>query len=432
MLAGGGVIDHSLGLPIKDWDIEVYGVTYESLLIELKKFGKPNLVGKSFGVIKITINKTEYDFSIPRKDNHIGKGHKGFKIDLMPDLAPEEAARRRDITINSMYLDLYTWEVIDNFGGQKDLAEGKIRATDPKTFVEDPLRVLRIMQLLPRKGKFVDPQTIELCKSMVDEFDTLPRERIFEEFKKLMLKTLTPSLGLQFLSDCGWLIKFPELHALQGCPQNPEYHPEGDVWVHTLMVVDNAAQLREQLPDEWKLAFMLGMLCHDMGKPETTDPVTLTSHKHEMVGQHVAYRFMRRLTNNSNLINKVISIVATHMRPSALHKQEAKEGAWKRLHNAIPLHVVAWVTQADAAGRTGRTVGDVFPEHQLALRYAEEFGEDEIQPVLTGQHLIDKGFSPGPYFRTMLDAAYQYQLDSGCTDIAELYEVALSTHESNS
>jgi tRNA nucleotidyltransferase (CCA-adding enzyme) len=427
LLVGGGVIDYHLGLPIKDWDIEVYGLSYDSLLTILQKFGTPNLVGKAFGVIKIKINKVEYDFSIPRRDSKIGIGHKGFTIDLVPDLEPIEAARRRDITINAMYLDLHTGEILDFFGGLTHLEEGRIKATDPATFIEDPLRVLRIMQLLPRKGKFVDPDTIALCRSMVDDFDTLPRERIFEEFRKLLLRADKPSLGLQFLVDCGWIEKFPELKAMIGCPQNPEYHPEGDVWVHTLIVVDNAAQLREHIPEKWQMAYMLGMLCHDMGKPETTDPVTLSSNKHEVIGQHIAYRFLRRMTNNSLLIDRVMTIVSTHMRPSALYKQNAGEGAWKRLHNIIPLQIIAWVTHADATGRRGRSINDIFPDHTLALKYGEEFGIDKIEPVLKGRHLIDSGLAPGSSFKPMLEAAYQHQLDTGCTDVEELLRIALNS-----
>lgn len=425
LLAGGGVIDHTLGLEIKDWDIEIYNLTYQQVLDVLSRFGTPGLVGKSFGVVKMRKNRIEYDFSIPRKDNRIGKGHKGFAVDLLPDLSPEEASRRRDITINSMYLDLHTFEIIDPHGGLEDLKHGRIRATDPATFIEDPLRVLRIMQLLPRKGKFVDPETIALCKTMLPEFETLPGERIYEEFKKLLLKAERPSAGLQFLADCGWIEKFPELDALRGCPQNPLFHPEGDVWVHTLMAIDNAAFLLHHVPPFWKLGFMFGVLCHDIGKPETLDPETLTTYGHENVGRAIAKRFLIRMTQQKDIVDQTLAIVYAHMRPGALFKSKSTDGAWRRLHNTVPLQVLAWVTQADGTARTGRDVEVPVDELELIFHYSSLFGKARIGPVLLGRHLIERGLKPGPAFKRILDRAFQYQLDSGCTDVEELYAAGI-------
>jgi tRNA nucleotidyltransferase (CCA-adding enzyme) len=425
LLAGGGVIDHTLGLEIKDWDIEVYGLTYQQVLDVLSTFGTPGLVGKSFGVVKIRKNHVEYDFSIPRKDNRIGKGHKGFTVDLLPDLLPEEASRRRDITINSMYLDLHTFEIIDPHGGLEDLKNGCIRATDPETFIEDPLRVLRIMQLLPRKGKFVDPATIALCKTMIDDFDTLPGERVYEEFKKLLLKASQPSHGLQFLADCGWIEKMPELNALRGCPQNPVYHPEGDVWVHTLMALDNAAFLLHHVPANWRLGFMFGVLCHDVGKPETIDLKTLTTYGHENVGRAIAGRFLKRMTSQKDIIDQTLAIVYAHMRPGALFKAGSTDGAWRRLHNTVPLQVLAWVTQADGTARTGRDVQMPVDELETMLGYGRQFGKSRIGPVLLGRHLIERGHRPGPGFKQILDRAFQYQLDTGCMNVDELYQAGI-------
>jgi tRNA nucleotidyltransferase (CCA-adding enzyme) len=421
LLAGGGVIDHTLGLEIKDWDIEVYNLTYQQVLDVLSRFGTPGLVGKSFGVVKMRKNHVEYDFSIPRKDNRVGKGHKGFAVDLLPDLTPEEASRRRDITINSMYLDLHTFAVIDPHGGLADLEIGRIRATDPETFVEDPLRVLRIMQLLPRKGKFVDPATIALCRSMIEDFATLPGERIYEEFKKLLLKSAKPSMGLQFMVDCGWIEKLPELNALRGCPQNPAFHPEGNVWVHTLMALDNAAFLLHHVPPSWKLGYMFGVLCHDIGKPETLDPETFTTYGHENVGRAIAGRFLKRMTTQKDIIDQTLAIVYAHMRPGALFKAGSTDGAWRRLHNTVPLQVLAWVTQADGTARTGRDVEEPVDELAVLFKYSSMFGKARIGPVLLGRHLIARGHKPGPGFKAILDKAFQYQLDTGCVDVDELY-----------
>lgn len=424
LLAGGGVIDHVIGVPITDWDIEVYNISYSVLSELLTNFGSPNLVGKSFGVIKIHIGKLNCDFSIPRKDNRIGKGHKAFTIDLLPDLTPAEAARRRDITINSMYLDLHTMEYIDPFNGLEHLKEGRIKATDPETFIEDPLRVLRIMQLLPRKGKFVDPATIELCQSMLDDFDTLAKERIYEEFKKLLLKAKNPSAGLRFLDDCHWLTKFPGLYNLKDCPQNPLYHPEGSVWDHTMLVIDQAARQMVHLPEDWRLPYMLGMLCHDMGKPATTNRETFTAYGHENVGVGIAKQFLEQMTDEYDAITKATQIVAMHMRPFSLYTSKAAIGAWRRLHNHVPLQILAYVTKADAQGRSNEPDGIAVPEFDVCLTYAREFGEDKIRPVLMGRHLIERGHKPGSDFTAMLDRAFQYQLDTGCEDIEQLYAVA--------
>ncbi len=426
MLAGGGVIDHTLGLSIKDWDIEVYNLSYQQLIDALLPFGMPNLVGKSFGVLKLRRNHFEYDFSIPRKDNRIGTGHKGFSVDLQPELSFFEASKRRDITINSMYLDLHNFEIVDLHNGLSDLAEGRIRATDTETFSEDPLRVLRIMQLLPRKGKFVDARTIEICRSMIDEADTLPGERVYEEFKKLLLKSKYPSKGLQFLADCGWIVKFPELDALRGCPQNPEYHPEGDVWVHTLLAIDNAAFLLHHVPAKWRLGYMFGVLCHDIGKPATLDKEKLTSNGHEAAGSVSSENFLKRMAAPGEIITQTRDIVFTHMRPHSLYKGDSGAGAWRRLHNRVPLQVLAWVTQADGKARGEADVNEPVDELEMVLNFGREFGKSRIGPVLLGRDLIERGHKPGPEFKTILDRAFQYQLDTGSVDVEELYSAGVA------
>lgn len=424
-LVGGAVLDALMGLPVKDWDVECYGLNYQELNDLLKGFGRTSLVGRAFGIVKLWADDEEYDFSIPRRDNKSGVGHRGFTVELDPTLDVKEAARRRDLTINSIYLNLSSLEIIDPFNGVGDLKDGILRATDPHTFVEDPLRVLRIMQILPRKGRNVDGATVELCRGMIDEFDSLPSERLMLEFNKLMMKTDKPSAGFKFLADCGWIIKFPELASLIGTPQNPEFHPEGDVWTHTLLVMDNAAKLRGYLPDDWRLPYMYGMLCHDMGKPLTTDPVRLTAYKHESVGVDVAVSFMHRLTNNIELTERVLSVVRNHMRPYQLARDNASAGAWKRLHNELPLHVAAYVTQADRCGNFTSDVMTFTTETEKILAVADEFGKEKIHPVLNGEFLIKKGRKPGPEFKRILSAAFDIQLDEGIENPELLYEKAM-------
>jgi len=426
LLIGGAVIDRVCGRDVKDWDIEVYGLSMSQIAKVLVSAGYPvNTTGKSFGIIKTNIEGRDVDLSVPRRENKTGVGHRGFDVDFDPTMTPEEAGRRRDLTINSMYQDMETGEIIDPFGGLKDLQEGIIRATDPKTFVEDPLRVLRIMQIFPRKGKVVNPDTLNLCRGMVEEFKTLPKERVFEEFNKLLLKANKPSLGLKFLKDSEWLIHFPELFNLVGCQQNPDWHPEGDVWSHTLCVIDAASQLRMNLPSDWHLAYMYGAMLHDVGKPFTTTENFL-SPGHDVAGGPLAEGFMRRICNDETLINKVKRIVSCHMKPGQLLRGKAKLSAWKRLHNQLRLDVCSAISRADSISRYDVEISSPHPPSEMALWYFNEFGAEPIKPILMGRHLIDKGLKPGKHFGKILNHAYQIQIEEDIEDVESLFNRSTS------
>jgi len=420
-LVGGAVIDSIKGRQIKDWDIEVYNLCYQRLNQVLSGHGKTNLVGKSFGIIKLRNEYAEYDFNIPRKENNLGIGHNEFSIELTPEISPEEAAYRRDLTINSMFVDLSDFELLDPYSGLKDLEQGVLRHTSDK-FSEDPLRVLRVMQLLPRKGKTVAKETIELCKSMADQYYSLTKERVFEEWRKLLLNSDKPSLGLNFLVDCNWIKHYPILDNLRYTNQNLKHHPEGNVWNHTLLVVDNAARLRDNLPKDWQEAYMFGCLLHDVGKFVATEE-DLTAKGHDELGVPLAYTFMKRTTDKRDLIKKTLDIVRYHMRPGDLTRQNSKENAWKRLHNHVPLNVIAYVSKADGLGRLGRSLSDFHKPSTKALALAEkkEYSNDKIPPILMGRHLIEKGYAPGPYFGKMLRIAYNLQIDEGVNDKEELF-----------
>ncbi|WP_298504319.1 HD domain-containing protein [uncultured Maribacter sp.] len=412
MLIGGAVIDNINGLEVKDIDIEVYGLSYVQLVELIEGLDMNcNLVGKSFGVIKTVIANFEIDMSIPRRENKVGIGHKGFTVELDAKMTPKEAGKRRDLTINSMYLNLHTGELVDPYNGLADLEKGILRATNEHTFIEDPLRVLRIMQLLPRKGKLVAKETLEICKKMVEFFSELQAERIFVEWEKLLLKAERPSIGLEFLKASGWLKHFPELQNLVGCPQNPIWHPEGDVWVHTCMVIDNAAKLRDLVPEDWRLTYMFGALLHDIGKPSTTTP-ELTANGHDVAGIPLAETFMKRITNNKSLIERVSTIVGLHMRAGQLFNSKAKESAWKRLHNKCRLDILGWQSKADSAGRTGRNVMlDKHGASEKCFELFKEFGKKEIQRVILGRDLIALGLKPSEKFGVILDDCYKKQLD---------------------
>lgn len=425
-LIGGAVIDSILGNEIKDWDVEVYNLNLSDIESALKNNGlNADMVGASFGIIKTQYQELDIDLSIPRRENRIGKGHKGFEVEFDPCMTPKEAGLRRDLTINSMYMDIETSEIVDTFGGMEDLKNGVIRATNSDTFVEDPLRVMRIMQLLPRKGKTVDSSTVELCRSIVDEFSSLPKERIFEEFVKLLTKASKPSMGLDFLKNSGWIAHFPELENLIGCEQNPEWHPEGDVWNHTLAVIDYAASLRDLLPKEWQLAYMFGCLLHDVGKVVVTTS-DLTSNGHDTAGGPLAYAFMTRLTNNTQLIDRVVSIVVNHMACGQLAMQGSKIAAYKRLHNRLRLDVAAMVSKADSCSRyvDSATAIEHLPS-KLAMQYFSEFGAETIKPVLMGRHLIEVGLKPGIQFKQLLNEAYELQIEYNINEPFVLLQMVL-------
>lgn len=417
---GGAVVDTIQGKVPKDWDMEVYGISLEDLhgLLEAGGF-KCKTAGKAFGILVVG----NIDVSIPRKDNKIGKGHKGFKVEFDPSMTPMDGARRRDFTMNSIYYDMGSGEVVDHFGGLQDLEDGILKATDPKLFVEDPLRALRAMQLLARKAKTVESGTMALIKGMVNDFSELAGERVYEEFRKLLLKSEKPSIGLEFLRESGWIVHFPELQDLIGCEQSPEWHPEGDVWVHTMKVVDAAAQIKEKLPTGWELSFMFAAMLHDIGKPSTTTEGFHTR-GHDTAGTPLAIAFMERLKAGKETTAKVATMVGNHMQPYFLSNGGAKASAWKRLHNKCRLDVMGYISHADRTGsKLNRHVDDENPRLDLCLDYFEKFGKEPIPAILMGRHLIEKGLKPGPSFKDLLRVAYEAQLEDDSLGVAELLKI---------
>ncbi len=278
MLVGGCVRDELMGVEPKDWDIEVYGIQPEKLKNILETFAETlaadegvrvavNIVGEAFTVYKVG---SGLDVSIPRRERKVSRGHKGFVVEGDPKMSFEESAKRRDFTINAILKDPLTDEIVDPFDGREDIERKLIRHVAAETFAEDSLRVLRAAQFAARFEFDIAPETVEICKT-IDVTD-LPRERIWGELEKLLLKAEKPSIGLKWLYDLGVVKQlFPDMQALVGVPQEPAWHPEGDVDVHTMMVVDEARKLIDDLPYEKKVAVMLGALAHDFGKPSTTE-----------------------------------------------------------------------------------------------------------------------------------------------------------------
>lgn len=455
VLIGGSVIDLLQGRTPKDWDIEVHGYTYPKLEQIMRTLGySPKTVGRQFGILIVRVGNHDVDLSIPRKESKVGVGHKGFKV-TFPKMTPKEAAQRRDFTINAMGVDLSTGELLDPWNGMADLRRGVLRATDPRTFVEDPLRGLRAMQLLARKAKSVDGATMGLIQQLSSHYPELAKERVFEEFNKLLLKAPKPSKGLQFLRHSGWLRWFPELAAQIGCPQRREWHSEGDVWNHMLLTVNQAARIRHCIPEEHRLAFMYGAMLHDVGKPATTrlekEPpeLWLTAHGHDVAGKEPAESFMRRLTDDKRLIAKVKALVGEHMQPYNLTQAEAGLPAYVRLtkrlrEHGVDLPLLARISQADKAGslRPGEPHRHLDPEtcepswqHRPSENLAWAHEEIERRGILKGKlvqgrDLIALGYDPkklakkGVFFKPALDAAFQAQMDHPDWSKARLLDLA--------
>lgn len=417
LVVGGGVRDALLGFAAKDLDLEVYGLSPEALRNAVSALVPVDLVGAAFGVLKV--RGVPIDISIPRRESKSGLGHKGFDVLSDGNMTHREAAARRDFTINAVGFDPQTGELIDPFEGAVDLQKKVLRHTSEK-FAEDPLRVLRAMQFAARFDFDVAPETVALCRTI--EPEGLPNERIFEEWKKLILRGIRPSRGLQFLRDCGWIRYYPELEALIGCEQEPEWHPEGDVWAHTLHCLDAFARGRTG-DDREDLIVGLGVLCHDLGKPMTTEVLNgrIRSYDHEIAGEAPTRSFLARLTHMTDLADEVVPLVLEHMRPVELYEAGASDNAVRRLAARVKrIDRLVRVARADQMGRPPMVLRN-FPAGDWLLERAraQAIESNEPKPIMMGRHLLQMGLVPGPQFSMILDACYQGQLDGRITSVEE-------------
>jgi tRNA nucleotidyltransferase (CCA-adding enzyme) len=414
-LVGGTVRDVLLGFPAGDLDLEVFGLSAADLRAALEMEFELDLVGQSFGILKV--RGWPIDVGLPRREAKIGLGHKGFEVYSDPDMSLLDAASRRDFTINAIYADPLTGDLEDHFGGREDLGQRILRHTSP-AFSEDPLRVLRGMQMAARFTLTVAAETVNLCRNI--EPEGLAGERIYGEWVKLMTLGVRPSLGLTFLKDSGWLQYFPELAALSGVPQDPKWHPEGDVWVHTLHCMDAFA--RERTGDSWEdLVVGFAVLCHDLGKPETTtvgDDGKIRSLGHEARGVELTFTFLESMTSPNKLAAEVAPLVAEHMRPPALYRAKASSVAVRRLAARVKrIDRLVRVARADIFGRPPLP-DDVFPAGDWLMAEAEALGLSDRMPeqIVLGRHLIAQGLEPGPGFGKILTRCFEAQIEGKFTD----------------
>lgn len=429
MLNGGCVRDELMGVEPKDWDVEVYGVEPERLREIIAKFGEVNAVGEAFAVYKIG---NDLDVSLPRRERKLGKGHRGFAIEGDPDMSFKEACSRRDFTVNAILKDAMTGELVDPFDGKGDIERKLLRMVSPDTFGEDSLRVLRAAQFAARLEFEVDAETAQYC-SRIDVTD-LPKERIWGEIEKLLLKARQPSIGLKLLFDLGVIRQlFPELQALVGVPQEPDWHPEGDVDVHTMMVVDEARKLIDELDHPRQVSVMLGALCHDLGKPPTTEFVDgrIRSRGHDEAGVEPSITFLDRLGIHTlegfDVREQVIRLVRYHLKPGEYYKAKTPvgDGAFRRLARKVEPDLLYRVAKADSLGRNPEWL----PKEKWFDAAAQEWFIEKVkdlqverkapEPILMGRHLIEMGIEPGPKFKEILDSVYELQLDGAVSSIDE-------------
>ncbi|MBA2603923.1 MAG: hypothetical protein H0U94_10085 [Acidobacteria bacterium] len=426
LVVGGWVRDRLLGRPSKDVDMEAFGVRAGTLRSLLEGIGDVNVVGESFTVYKVC----GIDVALPRRDSKTARGHRGFTVEGDPSMSVEDAARRRDFTINAVSYDPLTGEYLDPHGGRADLERRILRAVDPLTFGDDSLRVLRAVQFAARFALDLDPATGELCRRIA--LDDLPPERVWGEIEKLLLQAPCPSVGLQLALELGIVARlFPELMALVGCPQEPEWHPEGDVWVHTLMVVDEARTRIDDLHHPQRVTVMLGAVCHDLGKPGTTAVIDgrIRSMEHEAAGVEPAHSLLDRLNIQTiggfDVRAQVAGIVAHHLKPLAFFKSAdpVGDGAFRRLAQKVDLELLARVAESDCRGRTGS-----FDCSGIGwfLQRARELGvqHEAPAPILKGRHLLSLGVEPGPGMGVVLRQVYERQLDGAVTSVEEGLHIA--------
>ena len=424
-LVGGCVRDALLGLPVKDFDVEVFGVSYEALSKALARHGRVDLVGRSFGVAKLTTGSgLAYDFAIPRRDRKVALGHKGFEVEFDADITPQEAASRRDFTLNALMFDPRRGEVLDYFGGQADL-HGRVLRHTSGAFVEDPLRVLRGMQFASRFNLRAAPETIALCRSIKASFRELAVERVGDEWFKWAAKSEVPSVGLRFLADTEWIEHFPELAALRGTPQDPEWHPEGDVFTHTAHCCDALVKLPEwKVADEAsRIAWMLAVLAHDFGKPAVTHEalrdgrMRIVSPGHEEGGLEPALKFLERIHAPHAIRDRVPPLVANHL----AHLQPVTDRSVRRLAKRLEPETIAGLCVVIAADHSGRPPKPAcVPEGVKTLRAkAEELRVQDSapKPILQGRHLIAAGMTPGREFKAILHEAFEAQLEGRFNDL---------------
>ncbi len=433
LLVGGSVRDFLLGKISKDFDVEVYGLEAEEIEAIVKKYGKVEEVGKAFGVLKVMFSGgIDIDVSLPRRDSKVGDGHKDFSIDTDPNMSIEDAARRRDFTFNSVSANPMTGELYDPFGGADDIRKGILKVTDEDLFKDDPLRVLRAMQFIGRFDLTIDRDSLPVLQEMAPLLEHLPKERIGEEWKKLLLKSERPSKGLQAAMDMGALDSLhPELSILDEIEQEHQWHPEGNVWKHTLMVVDESKRVAKEnkLDEDETMTIVLAALCHDLGKATTTvfEEGRLRSHGHEEAGAVPTVAFLETLNIDKATIKKVAKLVMHHLKPTLLYLAEQKsdkrirDGSIRRLAKALHPATISELVMVAEADHFGRDTleGPVteFPAKDWLLERARQLEVEDQKPadLTRGSDWMKRKYRGGPNIGKLIKLSNELRDDQDYT-----------------
>ena len=424
-MVGGAVRDEIMKRPIKDVDIEVHGISEAVLEAVLKELGKPLRFGSAFGVYSLAGH--QIDIALPRSERKSGSGHRDFEIEIDPFIGIREAARRRDFTMNALLKDILSGEIADPYGGTEDIKNRIIRHIDDKKFGEDPLRALRAAQFRSRFGFQVAPSTISICRAL--DLRNLSAERVELEMKKALLESRRPSEFFECLREMGQLgYWFKELEQLIGLEQNPKFHPEGDVWTHTMMVLDRAAHFRPCASDPY--AFMLLALTHDFGKITTTEFVNGAIHAygHELQGAEIAERFLDRVCHGSDIKKYIANMIPNHMRPNKIAEARSAIKKTNRMFDdaaspsdliyfaicdkpKLPHIMLSKENKEDPSGlyiksekkREKERIDFLFDRLEIYKTMMSE-------PYVTGKDLINNGITPGDDFSLILEYAHKLRL----------------------
>ncbi|NQV12065.1 HD domain-containing protein [Candidatus Uhrbacteria bacterium] len=428
---GGTVRDRILGIDAKDVDIEVHGVEAGALKVIVEShFKDVKEMGAAFGVLHTHVEDMDVDISLPRKDSKIGAGHKGFDVNVDPNMSIEDALKRRDFTINAMLEDMLDGTVHDPYGGRQDLNDRILKVVDKQTFGEDPLRVLRGVQLAGRLELKVEATTEALMKSMSSQLHELSIDRKRTEWRKLFLKAHKPSIGLDLAYRIGvFEDDMPLVRDMVETEQEFEWHPEGCVWNHAMWVTDEAVLIaeREDLSDDDRLTLVLGGFCHDCGKPETTKIVDgrIRSPGHPAAGSLRVKSFLGAM-GLTKYADAVTPLVKYHMYPYPCWKKrdtdEAfSDGAFRNLARKLKpsnIEMLSWVAEADSRGRGPFPEGFVGKNPDASFWFIERAKDLDIHhgppaDVISGRDMIKMGFKPGPHFGLVIRAANELQDEHG-------------------
>lgn len=448
LLVGGWVRDQLLKLDnSKDYDFEIYSLAASDLKNVLSRFGTVSEVGESFQVFKVKTEDGEFDVSLPRRErkNDSG-GHKGFDVVGDPTMTVKEAARRRDYTINAISYDPLTGELVDPFNGQLDLTFKVLRVVDESTFVEDSLRVLRGAQFVSRFKLKYSHETVDLMRKI--DLTDLPAERLQEEFRKGLVRSDDAGVFLYTLLDFGVIEKlFPEIYAMYGNKQEPDFHPEIDTFIHTDMVLCVMSALLRQDPvaqglsEVEKFTLLLAALCHDFGKPLTTtvEDGRIRQKAHDVAGLVPTETFLDKINVHTqggfNIRKNVLQLVKSHLQPGFFgrEKEKVSDGAYRKLAQKVDLRYLYLLGVADTLGRGmpfgfkldgtrfTREAEDYFWQRAVSLKLD---GKQPDPPLLTGEELMNLGLEQGKELGRIKSMVYDAQLEGKVTTLEEARELA--------